>query len=56
MYSAPFFDFLSFTRFIQVRRQIGCNTMFGEGLALTPTLSHRERGFAPFSLREKGWG
>jgi transcription initiation factor IIF auxiliary subunit len=30
--------------------------MFGEGLALTPTLSRRERGLAPFALREKGWG
>ncbi|WP_294271267.1 hypothetical protein, partial [Propionivibrio sp.] len=27
------------------------NTKFGEGLALTPTLSRRARGFAPFSLR-----
>jgi hypothetical protein len=27
-----------------------------QGLALTPTLSRRERGFAPFSLREKGRG
>jgi len=31
-------------------------TMFGEGSALTPTLSRRERGFAPFALREKGRG
>ena len=32
------------------------NTKFGEGLPLTPTLSRRERGFAPFALREKGRG
>jgi hypothetical protein len=32
------------------------NTQYGEFLALTPALSRRARGFAPFALREKGWG